>query len=81
MVVGGHRAVGCGGGGGRVFGCELGADVGANASLIELFLLFEESLLFVSGALLVHALPLPLVDAAGEGAGAAAHVAGEGEGA
>lgn len=72
VVVRGEGAVG-GGGGGLVVGGEGGADVGANASLVELLLLFDESVLFVSGELLVHALPLPLVHAAGKGSGTATH--------
>lgn len=39
----------------------------------------EELLLLLHRLLLVEALPLPLVQAAGEGARAAAHVAEEGE--
>lgn len=48
--------------------------MGANASWVELLLLLDESVLFVSGELLVHALPLPLVHAAGKGARTATHV-------
>lgn len=61
------------------FGDELGPDLGAEAGLVELLLLVEEASLFVLGALLVHALPFPLGDATGEGAGPAAHVLGEEE--
>lgn len=59
---------------------EFGADLGPDPGLVELLLLIEESFLFLFGFLLVHALPLPFVEAAGEGAGAAAHGAEEGEG-
>ena len=47
--------------------------MGANTSLVELFFLEEEPSLFVSGSLLVHSLPLPLVYSARECAGPTAH--------
>lgn len=52
---------------------ELSADLGAKTSLVELLLLVEETLLLIPGLLLVEAFPLPLVEAAGEGARSAAH--------
>jgi len=59
---------------------EFGSDLGPDSGLVKLFLLFEESFLFLFGFFLVHAFPLPFVEAAGEGTGAAAHVAEEDEG-
>lgn len=58
---------------------EFGPDLGADSGMEELLFLLEESLLFLFGPFLMHALPLPLVDAAGEGPGAAAHGPGEDE--
>lgn len=58
----------------RGSGREGGANVGANACLVELLLLFEESSLFVSGTLLVHTLPLPLVHPSRKCARTTSHV-------
>lgn len=58
---------------------ELGSDLGSDPGLVELLLVKEELLLLLHRLLLVEALPLPLVQAPGEGARAAAHVAEEGE--
>lgn len=58
---------------------ELGSDLGSDPGLVELLLVEEELLLLLHRLLLVEALPLPLVQAAGEGARAAAHVAEKGE--
>lgn len=60
MGLGAHRA-GSGTGKGVGFSGDIGADLGADAGLVELLLLAKEGSFFVSGPLLVHALPLPLV--------------------
>lgn len=84
MLFGGHGGV-SGGlsavGWGRTAGWsgELCSDLGSDPGLVELLFVDQELLLLLSRLLLVEALPLPLVEAAGEGAGAAAHVAEEGE--
>lgn len=54
--------------------------MGSDTGLVELFLLSEESFLFLFGFVLLEAFPLPFVEAAGKGTGAAAHGAEEGEG-
>ena len=76
MIGGAHRAVT----GGRLSGwirvgfpSDLDTDLGADSGLVDLLFLLKKALLFLSGPLLVHALPLPLVYAAGEGAWPAAH--------
>lgn len=82
MVAGAHRAVTGGRVSGRIrvgFPSEFDTDFGADSSLVDLFFLLEKPILFLSGSLLVHALPLPLVYAAGEGAWPPAHGAREDE--
>lgn len=49
----------------------------SNASLVELFLLFEKVSLFLFGSFFVHAFPFPFAYTAGEGARTAAHVTDE----
>lgn len=80
MGVWAHRAAVSGVGKGVWFSGDFGADLGADTGLVELLLLVKEGSFFVPGALLVHALPLPLVQAAGEGARTASHGAGRHEG-
>lgn len=72
MILGGPGGVGRVSGP-RVSFRELGPDLGPNAGLVELFLVLEKTLFFFFGFLLVEALPLPLVEAAGESAGTATH--------
>lgn len=82
MVSGAHRAVTSGRVSGWIrvgFSGEIDTDLGADSGLVDLLFLLEKAILFLSGSLLVHALPLPLVYAAGEGAWPAAHGAREDE--
>ena len=79
MVIGAHRAVA----GFRAFvgkwvgfSGEFGSDLGADSSLVELLFLFKETFFFLLRSLLVHSLPLPLVDASGEGSRTSAHCSG-----
>lgn len=81
MIIGGHGAE-IGVGLWAIIGVsgEIGSDLGSDPGLVELFLLIEKLLLFVFGFLLVESLPLPFVEAAGEGTRTAAHGTEEGEG-
>lgn len=82
VLFGGHGATGVGGGIGGVAGgspSALGADLGSEASMVELLLLLEEAALLLPRHLLVHPLVLPLVEAAGKRTRAASHESEEGE--